>query len=369
MESSTHLKKTACPDRVIRGAKLLSHISRKKLQLVLIMKKILLFSLGMAVLSSCANTKKITKITDSKDPVMNQNVNGMVSRPLLADLSVENTRQEVTYSAKLNISEIDRKANAKQLFLETHNCDFIVDPIYTNTYTDVNGKTKEIQIKLTGLPAKYSKITQVDSLPKSIQQYHALMNPVERVIYVNSVDEGSPTVGVEINLGTKGQQGIQVDFLLKNEKARIYFSAENYNNANPDFKMNFEDSTGSLISTSGSSVGFGSLSLGLMKEKSVSNRVKFRGQGGLNLSSYSETGIQSGLGSIQSIYRLGFRLGIGADIRLYKNVSLILKAHSNIGVFNIYDKESIGNVSFKVKDFKMTGLPNYYLGYGLRFVF
>jgi hypothetical protein len=334
------------------------------------MKKILLFGIGMAVLSSCANTKKITKITDSKDPVMNQNVNGMVSRPLLADLSVENTRKEVTYSAKLNISEIDRKANAKQLFLETHNCDFIVDPIYTNTYTDINGKTKEIQIKLTGLPAKYSKITQVDSLPKSIQQYQALMNPVERVNYVNSIDEGSPTVGVEINLGTAGQQGIQVDILMKNEKARIYFAAENYNNANPNFTMNFEDSTGLLNSNSGSSVGFGSLSLGLMKEMSVSNRVKFRGQGGLNLSSYSETGIvQFGLGSIQSIYRLGFRLGIGADIRLYKNVSLILKAHSNIGAFNIYDKEPIGNVSFKVKDFKMTGLPNYYLGYGLRFVF
>ena len=345
-------------------------MSRKKLQLVLIMKKILLFSLGMTVLSSCANTKKITKITDSKDPVMNQNVNGMVSRPLLADLSVENTRQEVTYSAKLNISEIDRKANAKQLFLETHNCDFIVDPIYTNTYTDINGKTKEIQIKLTGLPAKYSKITQVDSLPKSIQQYQALMNPVERVNYVNSIDEGSPTVGVEINLGTKGQQGIQVDFLMKNEKARIYFAAENFNNVTPNFTMDFFTTTDTLgTSVNNNNTGFGSLSLGLMKEISVSNRVKFRGQGGLNLSSYTETGIQNGMGSIQSIYRLGFRLGIGADIRLYKNVSLILKAHSNIGAFNIYDKEPIGNVSFKVKDFKMTGLPNYYLGYGLRFVF
>lgn len=300
---------------------------------------------------------------------MNQNVNGMVSRPLLADLSVDNVRKEITYAAKINISDSDRKANAKQLFLETHNCDFIVDPIYTNTYTDINGKTKEIQIKLTGLPAKYSKITQVDSLPKSIQQYQTLMNPVERVNYVNSIDEGSPTVGVEINLGTKGQQGIQVDFLMKNEKARIYFAAENYNNANPSFTMNFEDSTGSLNSTSGSSVGFGSLALGLMKEISVSNRVKFRGQGGLNLSSYTETGINNNLGSIQSIYRLGFRLGIGADIRLYKNVSLILKAHSNIGAFNIYNKEPIENISFKVKDFKMTGLPNYYLGYGLRFVF
>ena len=335
------------------------------------MKKILLFGLGVVILSSCANTKKITKITDSKDPVMNQNVNGMVSRPLLADLTVDNVRKEITYAAKINISDSDRKANAKQLFLETHNCDFIVDPIYTNTYTDINGKTKEIQIKLTGLPAKYSKITQVDSLPKSIQQYQSLMNPVERVNYVNSIDEGSPTVGVEINLGTKGQQGIQVDFLMKNEKARIYFAAENYNNANPNFTMDFVkegDTTGSLAS--GSSSGFGSLSLGLMKEISVSNRVKFRGQGGLNFSSYTETGISDIFtGSIESIYRLGFRVGLGADIRLYKNVSLILKAHSNIGAFNIYDKEPIGNVSFKVKDFKMTGLPNYYLGYGLRFVF
>jgi len=95
--------------------------------------------LGLAVLASCANSKKITKLTDSKDPVMNLNINGMISRPMLVDLTVDNTRKEVTYQAKLNISEMDRKANAKQLFLETHNCDFIVDPIYTSTYTDMNG--------------------------------------------------------------------------------------------------------------------------------------------------------------------------------------------------------------------------------------
>ena len=335
------------------------------------MKKLIISFVGLAVLASCANSKKITKLTDSKDPVMNQNVNGMISRPLLADLTVDNTRKEVTYQAKLNISEKDRKANAKQLFLETHNCDFIVDPIYTSTYTDMNGKTKEIQIKLTGLAAKYSKITQVDSLPKSIQQYQTLMNPVERVNYINSIDESSPTVGVELNLGSGGQQGIQVDFLMKNEIARIYFAAENFNKVNPDFQMDFVkegDTTGSSVS--GSTTGFGSLSLGLMKEISVSNRVKFRGQGGLNFSSYTETGITDFfIGSIETIYRLGFRVGLGADIRLYKNVSLVLKAHSNLGLFNIYDKEPAGTEAFNVKDFKLSGLPRYYLGYGIRFVF
>lgn len=333
------------------------------------MKKVLLFIVGIAVLSSCANRKKVTKITDSKNPVMNQNANGMVSRPLLADLSVENSRKEIIYSAKLNISEADRIANAKQQFLETYNCDFIVDPIYTNTYTNIKGETKEIQIKLTGFPAKYTKIYQVDSLPKSIQQYQALMNPVERINYVNSIEEVSPTIGVEINNGSKGQQGIQVDFLMKNEKARVYFAAENFDSVSPTFTMNFEDPSGSLTPTSGSGAEFQSMSLGLMKEMAISYRVKFRGQGGLNLSSHSTSGLQSNIGQVESIYRLGLRIGVGADIRLYKNVSFILKAHSNIGVYNIYDKQPSGNSTFDVKDFNVTDLPNYYLGYGLRFIF
>jgi hypothetical protein len=335
------------------------------------MKKILFFGFSFALLASCASTKKVTKITDSKDPVMNQNVNGMLSRPLLADLSVENVRKEVTYSAKLNISEADRKANAMQLFLETHNCDFIVDPIYTNTYTDVNGKTKEILIKVTGLPAKYTKIAQVDSLPKSIQQYQTLMNPVERMNYVNSIDEASPTIGVEINMGSKGQQALQVDFLLKNEIARLYFAAENFNNITPGFEMNFEDSSGTTSAVNGSTNGYGSLSLGLMKEIQVSNRIKFRGQGGLNFSSYEipSGGLQGIDGSIASIYRFGFRFGLGADVKLYKNVSFILKAHSNLGLFNLYDKELNGNSNFKVRDFKINDVPRFYLGYGIRFVF
>ncbi|MBM3186450.1 MAG: hypothetical protein FJZ67_09115 [Bacteroidetes bacterium] len=335
------------------------------------MKKLFYIGAFSSLIFSCSVSKKITKYRDSKDPILNQNVNGMLSRPLLADLSVENVRKEVTYNALLKISEDERKANAMQLFLETHSCDFVVDPIYSFTKTDLNGKTKEIQIKLSGLPAKYTKIVQVDSLPKSIQQYQSLAKPVDRLNYINSIEESDPTVGVEFNLGSKGQQGLQVDFLLKNEILRAYIAAENFGNISPDFEMDFiKDGDTTENAASGSGNNLSSISLGVMKEFPVLNRLKFRAQGGLNFSNYADLAVESfGIGDIDNISRIGLRLGMGIDIRVYKNISFIVKAHSNINVLNLYSKNPTGNSSFKVKNFEMKNQPLYFIGYGVRFVF
>ena len=203
----------------------------------LTMKKLFIYSSISIFILSCSVSKKITKYRDSKNPVLNQNINGMFARPLLADLAVENKRKEITYNALLKISEADKKSNALQLFLETHACDFVVDPIYSYTRTDVNGKLKEIQIKLSGLPAKYSKIVQVDSLPKSILQYQSLVKPVDRSTFINTIEEADPKIGFEVNFGSYGQKGLQADFLLKNEILRSYIAAEVFDNISPNFKI------------------------------------------------------------------------------------------------------------------------------------
>lgn len=333
------------------------------------MKKIILLGIFCSTIYSCSVSKKITKYRDSKNPVLNQNVNGMLSRPLLADLSVENKRKEITYNALLKISEAEKKANALQLFLETHACDFVVDPIYSYTRTDLNGKTKEIQIKLSGLPAKYTKIVQVDSLPKSIQQYQNLAKPVDRMTYINSIEETEPTMGIDINLGSKGQKGIQLDFLLKNDVLRSYFAAETFDNFSTTFKMDItKDGDTSVFSVLGNGTSLNSISAGLMKEFPILSKVKFRTLGGLNFSNYSDLSITSSAGSIDNISRIGLRLGLGIDINIYKNISFILKAHSNINVLNLYSKNPIGNSTFNINNFEAKNHPIYFIGYGIRFL-
>ena len=77
------------------------------------MKKLIYIGAFSSLIFSCSVSKKITKYRDSKDPILNQNVNGMLSRPLLADLSVDNVRKEVTYNALLKISEDEADSLAK----------------------------------------------------------------------------------------------------------------------------------------------------------------------------------------------------------------------------------------------------------------
>jgi hypothetical protein len=193
-----------------------------------LMKKIFAFIILGLFAISCAKSRLVTQKTNSKKHEIETSYNGMLSKPILADLEIENIRKEVNYQGKLNLSMADLKLNAKQLFLATFSCDFVVDPIYTTTVTKENLRTKDITIKLTGLPAKYSKIYQVDSLPKSIGQFYALDNPIKRVEYINSIDENNPRIGVDITLGSKGLSSVQIDYPFAGEIMRGYFSAENF---------------------------------------------------------------------------------------------------------------------------------------------
>ena len=337
------------------------------------MKKFIFLGVISGLIASCSTSKQIVKTTESKSPIINQNSNGMLSKPLLADLAVETSRKEVVYKANLRISDEDKKSNAMQLFLETHSCDYIVDPIYSFTRTDEGGRTKDVQIKLTGLPAKYTKITQVDSLPKSIQQYQSLVDPVKRTNYVNSIEESDPIRGLEFYAGTAGQRGLQVDFLLKNEMMRGYISAETYSKFDEEsvnLDMDFVKDGDTLeLNASGLASNYSSISAGVMKEFPVFNRLKLRGQAGLNYGNYGDLTIAGAYGTINNVARVGFRLGLGLDYKIYKNISFVLKAHSNINAFNIYTKEPNGNISFKVKNFEAKTTPLYFIGYGIRIIF
>jgi hypothetical protein len=286
----------------------------------------------------------------------------MLSKPIIADLDIEKTRKEVTYQGLINLPLADLKLNAKQLFLETHACDYVVDPIFTTTVEKENLKTKSITIKVTGLPAKYSKIYQVDSLPKSIGELYALDNPIKRVQYLNSVDTYTPNTGVDLTFGTAGQVGIQLDYPFKDEIMRGYLSYESFIESQREFSYNLEDSSGSTSSGSGLLASNSSFSLGVMKEFQVLNRLKLRGQAGLNVSAFDKINAE-----INSLYRLGFRLGGALDFKVYRGISFILKGYSNVNFINIAIKDE-NFKSYKVRDID-SGAPSFNFNFGLRFLF
>jgi len=340
------------------------------------MKKTLLtVCAGVMMLSSCSTVKKITKSTNSRDVQIDVNQSGLVLRPLMADLSVENVRKEVVFTAPINISMDDMKQNALDLFISTHQCDQVVDPVFTITKTENGNKLKEVTIKVTGLPAKYTKIYQVDSLPKSIGQYAQLTKPFVRLDYINSIDESDPTTGVEINMGT--YRGLQVDFAVGTGNLRSYASLESYKTGPTGFKADFYNDTNSTAQqyTYNGSIDRFSGSIGFMREFPAMRILKFRAIGGLSYSRFSlgTPAISATNGvTFNSVNNIGLRLGVGMDIKIYKNLSFIAKAHTNLGLFNIISKDSPSfnpDAELSIKKMKFDGIRPFDIGVGLRVIF
>ena len=170
------------------------------------MKKYLLYFFTGVILTSCSTSNLIEKTTNSHDNQVNVNQTKLILRPLMADLTIENVRKEISYTGQNLLTIEDSKANAMQLFLKTHTCDYVVDPIFSITKNMEKSKMKDITIVLTGFPAKYTKIYQVDSLPKSVMQSKNIENTSKRLDYINSIEinkqqTSSPKFSTGINLG------------------------------------------------------------------------------------------------------------------------------------------------------------------------
>lgn len=337
--------------------------------------KLLLATLSIG-LFACAPSKLLVKKTNMRENNLEASKTGLVMRPLLADIDVVTERKAVVYKAPVNLAMTDLKSNAMQLFLETHKCDYVVDPIFTTTKTIENKKLTIIEIKLTGLPATYKKIYQVDSLPKSISQYENLTKNQVRLEYFNSVDEIQNKVGLELVTGN--YNGLQLDFpLAANPSFRIYIGAES-NSGPKSVKgdvLTDIDTTKAVTFDSGELTQMNA-SLGAFKEFPVSPRLMFRILGGLNYSLYSfeNDAKASAFYTISSVSNIGLRVGTGLDFKLTKNVHLVGKFHTNLGLFNIaHTNESLvdpaGLASVKIKDINFNGNQSSFIGLGIRFLF
>ncbi len=340
------------------------------------MKSKLLFVGLVLGMSSCAPSKLIIKKTNSKEYNLEAVKTGLVMRPLLADLDVNIERKTVSYAGPLNLNMSDLKNNAMQLFLETHKCDYVVDPIFTTTSTLDNKKLSQIEIKLTGLTATYKKIYQVDSLPKSITEYANLNKNLTRLDYYNSMDEVKNKIGLEFLVGNN--KGIQIDFPMSfNTNYRLYVGLDVPRNNPSGFKAdqytNTDTIKGSSVSGKLNQINF---SIGAFKEVPLSQNTLFRLQAGINYSMFTPESdyIINTFYSVNGLSSVGLRLGAGLDYKLAKNIHIVGKFHSNLGLFNMAHKTSTlidptGKATLSYKKVSFSDLQTSYISVGFRFLF
>lgn len=320
------------------------------------MKKIIPVLLGVLTLSSCSIHRQITKDTKAHDPEVNAASFGMVIKPIVADLKVESAKQSVTYTADLKLPLSELKNNAMDLFLSTHKCDYVVDPVFSRVSTVDNSILSDIKITITGFPASYSKVYQVDSLPKSVMQYSSISLPVKRVEYINSITEETKgkAFGMEFASGTSFV-GAQIDYAKDVNGLHYYFSIENYTNSDT---VNFNYTYRTNNYRASADANRTTVSVGVFKEKIFSPKFKIRGSGGLNYSSMPfAIPITSPLFdslSFTTARSIGMRFGAAADYRIFKGISIVGRAHANINMLNFVAQDGtstakVDNISFAEK--------------------
>ena len=163
------------------------------------------YILSLMLLALLLNSCSVTTMFKSSEKSMgrqaesNGNTVALVNKPILADLTVSMTRQSIIFTTtnlELNNSSMDiqsagttsmvqggemnylkgeAKKRAQFQFMKDLACDYLVDPIYTvDVQSQSNSQVVNFQVELSAFPAKYSKFSQPDSLPKSVMQISSI---------------------------------------------------------------------------------------------------------------------------------------------------------------------------------------------------
>ncbi len=329
--------------------------------------------LVLLILSSCRSSKVDILNTEARQYEIHAQHSSFLTRPLIADLEVGQIREKVEYIGPLNLSIDDLKKNATALFLKTHECDYVADPVFEIATKKRNNFTREIKITLSGFPVFYTNIYQVDTLPESISQYSEINKEINRIRYYNSIEKEQVVWGVEALLGE--YLGAQIDFPL-GEDTRYYVSFQKMDSPWSFTADIFEDRSSDSYVGSGSGEDYFTVSTGLFREAAVADYLKIRYGGGINFTSYGLTTDFVGFNQVKfsHIYNLGFRLKAGLDFPIYRNFSIVGQLHYNLDGFNIVvtdDPGVVANADLSVEDIDISKTPDppLYLGIGLRVVF
>jgi len=337
------------------------------------MKFQLAFALtAVILLASCSNTEMLIRKTNSHDAITEVNATGMVMRPIVADLDIDANRKSNEYSGDVKLPMADLKQNAIAAFKDEHGCEYIVDATFETTRKLKRKVVQEIIIKVSGFPAQYTNLYQVDSLPKSVGQYAMLMKDEQRVDYLNEITVTEDLIGLEFSAGN--YLGMQVDFpvTLQSLETRAFVAIDGYGDESipNNVAVSINSSTNAEVYTSNTDIqGASSFAFGLMHQIPASKNANFRLVGGLNIDSYEFYDISEPGGSVSfdSAALLGLRLGGGLDVKLFRSLYGVGKLHKNVSLLRFIGKDGVGDID--IADFEVEGANSWNFGVGLRFVF
>lgn len=328
----------------------------------------------LSFITSCTLERKITTTKSIHNPRVEVAESKLYIRPVVADLKIGPEKKSVEYTADLKIPLSEIQSNALNLFLITYNCDYVVDPIYTEVTTIDNSKLNSIVLKVTGYPATYDKLYQVESLPNSVVQSAQINLPVKRTDFINEYKENTIGKSLGLEFIPLGSKLFQIDYSKTVDGMHYYFSAE---------FDELEDAQGVKVDFSSSLPATGNqdfseyayqyrnFSFGVFKNKEITNHLKFRGVIGMNLGRtifpYSVEFDDSS--RFLGLSTLGLRFGTGVQYELLNGIYLMGRINADLSLRNgiIQDgavKSTITNLSTS-----NSGLFKVGYGIGLRFEF
>lgn len=300
-------------------------------------KTILKLSLFSAILASCQSFNGLTQVIKTKEPTMDINTPTVLIKPVLADLDIADAQKATLYTVDLSLSSAQRIENAKDFFLKSNNCDLIVNPKYVIVESTINRKVSGVTIEVTGFPATYKKVYQVDKLDESVLTYNTLNVQVKSDNFISKnvlIKEGSEFF---VSLGGGTFAGVEVGYFLNVDKPiYLYGTFENYPIAPSlgEVNVTVEQPNGATRSYRENPWLMNSVSLGGGYRVSSSRRLATAVFGGLNfttvpLDSYISLYNSTGVKDVYSFTFTGIRLGFDVDRKLTRNMSLFLKGFYN----------------------------------------
>jgi len=320
--------------------------------------------------SSCSVNREVLTRQTSKTALLAPHSTGILVKPVIADLEISKERKTINYKADMKLPIKDLKDNATKVFLETHKCDYIVDPKFVQTSSLDDGVAKSIEYVLTGFAAVYSKVYQVDSLPKSVVQYAELPLKKETDNFVTSYDNTEKGVSVGIEFATKpiGEDGlnpVQIDYGPNYTGplagTRYYFGIEKSSGV---FQVDFDQKIGSVITPiTTPTIDPTTISFGVLKEKRIGRSIKIRAAGGFNFLSGNIIDTR-----YNKILGIGIRVGAGIDFRIFNGFSWINRVHSNFNLLGFVSRVP-NNQSATISNVHISEMPLFYPCTGFRFTF
>lgn len=325
---------------------------------------------ALLLLASCSNSEVLIRNTNRTDAITEVNATGMVMRPLMADLDVSLERKVHTYSGDVKLPMADLKQNAIAGFQTEHNCDYIVDASFQFSRRIVKNVDSEIVITVSGLPATYSAVYQVDSLPKSVTQYSRLLTDIRREDYLNEITIKDDVIGIEFTTGN--YSGMQVDFPIdiSGFESRGFVAIDGFTEEqlpiSVEATINSSNNAETFTST-GYMDAASSFAFGLMHQMPATKNINLRLIGGLNFDSYVFDDIADGGTSFDAATLLGLRVGGGADFKVFRSIRGVAKIHKNLNGIRFISKTGSGELD--IEEFDVNGANAWNVGAGLRFEF